>query len=131
MAKRMLEPRRDATRVLCPAIDLRKNAVVLVEAGDVIPADGEVIEVGAIPGVVPVDPTGVGDSFRAGFLAGLAAGLNYERSAQVGCTIASLVVETTGTQEYELIPQAFLERLGSAYGADAASEVDAALRLSR
>ena len=97
----------------------------------IYPADGEVIEVGAIPGVVPVDPTGVGDSFRAGFLAGLAAGLNYERSAQVGCTIASLVVETTGTQEYELIPQAFLERLGSAYGADAASEVDAALRLSR
>jgi adenosine kinase len=92
--------------------------------------DGEVVEVGAIPGVTAVDPTGVGDSFRAGFLAGIAAGLGVERCAQVGCTIASLVVETTGTQEYELDPVSFIERLGSAYGQDAAAEVDAALALS-
>jgi adenosine kinase len=72
----------------------------------------------------------VGDSFRAGFLAGLAAGLGYERSAQVGCTIASLVVETTGTQEYSLTRESFLARLAGAYGEDAASEVGAALRLS-
>jgi adenosine kinase len=93
-------------------------------------ADGTVIEVGAIPGITAVDPTGVGDSFRAGFLAGLAAGLGYERSAQVGCTIASLVVETTGTQEYSLTRESFLARLAGAYGEDAASEVGAALRLS-
>jgi adenosine kinase len=94
-------------------------------------SDGSVIEVGAIPGVTAVDPTGVGDSFRAGFLAGLAAGLGYERSAQVGCTIASLVVETTGTQEYLLSADGFLARLGDAYGDVAAQEVDAALSLSR
>lgn len=93
--------------------------------------DGEVIEVGAIPNVTAVDPTGVGDSFRAGFLAGLAGGLGFERSAQVGCTIASLVVETTGTQEYEFSSESFLARLGSAYGEAAVEEVDAALRLSR
>jgi adenosine kinase len=90
-----------------------------------------VVEVGAIPGVTAVDPTGVGDSFRAGFLAGLAAGLNYERSAQIGCTIASLVVETTGTQEYTVVRESFLARLGGAYGADAANEVGAALQFSR
>jgi adenosine kinase len=94
-------------------------------------SDGSVIEVGAIPGVTAVDPTGVGDSFRAGFLAGLAAGLGYERSAQVGCTIASLVVETTGTQEYLLSADGFLARLGDAYGDVAAQEVGAALSLSR
>jgi K+-transporting ATPase ATPase B chain len=44
LAKRLLEPQRDAMHVPGPASDLRKGDVVLVEAGDTIPADGEVIE---------------------------------------------------------------------------------------
>jgi len=91
--------------------------------------DGAIVEVSAIQGVTAVDPTGVGDSFRAGYLAGLAAELSVERCAQVGCTIASLVVETTGTQEYELDRDAFLARLGGSYGEAAAAEVGAALKL--
>ncbi len=93
----------------------------------IYPADGPAIEVSAIPSVEAVDPTGVGDSFRAGFLAGVAAGLDLERSAQIGCTIAASVVETTGTQEYVLEREAFLDRLGSAYGDAARAEVAAAL----
>lgn len=96
----------------------------------VYPAEGEPVNVKAIPGVNAVDPTGVGDSFRAGFLAGIAADLDFERSAQIGCTIASLVVETTGTQEYEIDRESFLARLGDAYGDAAASDVDSALSLS-
>lgn len=96
----------------------------------VFPASGERIDVAAIEGVVAVDPTGVGDSFRAGFLAGVAAGLDFERSAQIGCTIAASVVETKGTQEYELGRDRFLKRIGSAYGDEALTAVDAALRLA-
>jgi adenosine kinase len=96
----------------------------------VFPADGDTLEVGAIEGVVAVDPTGVGDSFRAGFLAGIAAGLDFERSAQIGCTIAASVVETKGTQEYALEREPFLKRLGVAYGEAARDEVDAALKLA-
>jgi adenosine kinase len=95
----------------------------------VYPTDGPAVEVKAIEGVVAVDPTGVGDSFRAGFLAGVAADLDLERSAQIGCTIAASVVETKGTQEYELTRDGFLKRLGAAYGDTAASDVDAALKL--
>ena len=95
----------------------------------IYPADGDAVEVKAIEGVVAVDPTGVGDSFRAGFLAGIAAGLDLERSAQIGCTIAASVVETKGTQEYELTRDGFLKRLGAAYGDTAAADVDAALKL--
>jgi K+-transporting ATPase ATPase B chain len=43
-AKKLVEPRRNATRMLVRATQLERGEVVLVEAGDVIPLDGEVIE---------------------------------------------------------------------------------------
>ena len=69
------------------------------------------------------DPTGVGDAFRAGFFAGLSWGLGLERAAQVGSLMATLVLETIGTQEYELRPDLFVKRLADSYGDAAADEV--------
>jgi len=43
-AKRLARPARNAEYTTIPGTALRKGDVVLVEAGDVIPADGEVIE---------------------------------------------------------------------------------------
>lgn len=74
------------------------------------------------------DPTGVGDAFRAGFLAGLAWGVSYERCAQVGSLLATYVIETVGTQEYDLARSRFLERIGETYGTQAATEVAEHLR---
>lgn len=74
-----------------------------------------------------VDPTGVGDAFRAGFLAGLSWGVSLERCAQIGSVLAAHVIETVGTQEYTMNYGRFLERLGDAYGAQAAAEVKAYL----
>lgn len=81
------------------------------------------IEVPIATDVQRVDPTGVGDAFRAGFLAGLAWELGPERSAQVGSTLASYVLETVGTQEYTFDNPHFLDRFTRAYGAQAAAEV--------
>ncbi|MFJ6213856.1 carbohydrate kinase family protein [Streptomyces sp. NPDC092296] len=81
------------------------------------------IEVGCPEEEAKVDPTGVGDAFRAGFVAGLSWELGLERSAQVGCMLATLVIETLGTQEYELRRGHFLERFAKAYGDTAADEV--------
>lgn len=89
----------------------------------VFPGAGEQIDVKAIEGVQPVDPTGVGDSFRGGFLAAISSGLSFERAAQLGCTIAASVVETTGTQEYTLRRDDFLARISQNYGAAAATEL--------
>ncbi|HEY8986532.1 MAG TPA: PfkB family carbohydrate kinase, partial [Streptomyces sp.] len=82
-----------------------------------------VIEVGCPEEEAKVEPTGVGDAFRAGFLSGLAWGVSLERAAQVGCMLATLVIETVGTQEYTLRRGHFLERFAKAYGDDAAGEV--------
>jgi adenosine kinase len=69
------------------------------------------------------DPTGVGDGFRAGFFAARSWGLGLERSAQVGCLLAALVLETVGTQEYEVRGDVFAKRLEDSYGFEAADEV--------
>jgi adenosine kinase len=73
------------------------------------------IAVPAAPVEAVADPTGVGDAFRAGFLAGLGWGLNLAPAARVGAVVASMVLETVGTQEYEVDPPAFARRLLDAY----------------
>jgi adenosine kinase len=77
------------------------------------------------------DPTGVGDAFRGGFLAGLAWDLSLQRCAEVGSLLAAHVIETVGTQEYALSQARFLERLGDAYGPDALADVGPHLRCPR
>lgn len=77
------------------------------------------------------DPTGVGDAFRAGFLAAVAGGLGEERCAQLGCMLATLALETVGTQEYAFDTATFRERFSEAYGADAAADVESVLLAGR
>src|SRR5688572_6241425 len=71
-------------------ITLGKDGVKIVAQGQ------EPIMVSALNNVNAVEPTGVGDAFRAGFLAATEWGLSHERAAQVGCTLAAYVVETVG-----------------------------------
>jgi adenosine kinase len=92
--------------------------------GVVIERQGhEPIRVPAAPAKELLDPTGVGDAFRAGFLTATAWGLSLQRRAEVGCLLATLVIETVGTQEYDLGRGRFLERFSETYGPDAADEI--------
>jgi adenosine kinase len=91
----------------------------------------ESIFVPAVPEIEKVEPTGVGDAFRAGFLAALAWGLSLERAAQLGCLLAVYVVEKVGTQEYTLHQSAFVERFADTYGDDAAKEIAAHVKTHR
>jgi len=86
-------------------------------------AAGEFVQVGVPQEKSKTDPTGVGDSFRSGFIAGLAWGLSHERCAQLGSLIATYVIETMGTQEYRFTSAEFLARFQAAYGAGAAAEI--------
>jgi adenosine kinase len=70
-----------------------------------------------------VDPTGMGDAFRAGFLAAHSWGLSLERSAQVGNATAVHCLEADGPQEYTMTGASLLERVEKSYGAAAAAEV--------
>ncbi len=70
--------------------------------------------------VSKADPTGVGDAFRAGFVTGVSRGLPLRESAELGSMLATYVIETVGTQEYQLGTADFLGRLAEAYGAESA-----------
>ncbi len=90
---------------------------------EIVAADGSRLTVAALPEKSKVDPTGVGDAFRAGFLAGRERDLAMDRSAQLGSLMATLTLETVGTQEYQLDPDVARVRLADAYGEDAAAEI--------
>jgi adenosine kinase len=83
------------------------------------------ILVGPITGVAPVEPTGAGDAFRAGFLAATAWGLSLERAAQLGNLMAVQALEAVGPQDYELEPGPLAKRFGAVYGPEAAEELSA------
>jgi K+-transporting ATPase ATPase B chain len=53
-AKRLISSRRDSQYDVVPSTELQKNDLFLVEAGDIIPADGEVIE-----GIASVDESAI------------------------------------------------------------------------
>jgi adenosine kinase len=91
--------------------------------------DMEPVHVPVAQEIQAYDPTGVGDGFRAGFFAGLSWGLSLERSAQIGSLLATLVLETVGTQEYTVRGDVFIKRLAESYGDEAAEEVRPQLSL--
>jgi len=114
-----------AERVQTRVITKGKDGAVITTAGE------RPIEVKVANEVRKADPTGVGDAFRAGFLTGMACELSHERSAQIGSMLATYVVETIGTQEYELGRRRFLARFAEGYGDEACAEIEAHISCPR
>lgn len=94
---------------------------------DIVERDGTTTHVDVVPVNEQIDPTGVGDGFRAGFLTGLSRGLRYERAAQLGAMVATLVLESESTQGWSWDVDGAVQRLTAAYGEDAASEIKSIL----
>ena len=94
---------------------------------DIVAKGGQHTHIGVVPETSKVDPTGVGDGFRAGFLTAHMAGASIERAAQLGSLVAVLILETTGTQEWTLNRDDAIKRLTAAYGAEASDEIGALL----
>ncbi|MEW2400456.1 carbohydrate kinase family protein [Streptomyces sp. NPDC046862] len=91
-------------------------------------ADGEVTAVPAVETAGVVDPTGVGDAFRAGFLAGMAWGVSRTCAAQLGCVVAATVLDYVGTQEYRLYRDSLVARIRGTYGAGCVAHLVTHLR---
>lgn len=103
---------------------VKVRVITLGSRGALVEEHGkDSIEVGVPKEIAKLDPTGVGDCFRAGFVSGLAWGLGHERCAQIGSMLATFCIETKGTQEYRFTKDEFIARFTEAYGVQAANEV--------
>jgi adenosine kinase len=72
-----------------------------------------------VPAVMPrriVDPTGVGDAFRGGFLRGVALRLPYQTCAQIGSVAAAYALEHLGGQSHAYTWHEFRERYEEHFG---------------
>ncbi len=79
-------------------LDLDKSLVVktMGAAGSIARIDGEVVEIPCVPSAGPVDATGCGDTFRAGFYSGLYHGYSVKESLILASAVSSFTIERTG-----------------------------------
>lgn len=64
------------------------------------------------------DPTGAGDAFRSGFLAGYLRGFDLQTCGQMGSVAAVYTVEKYGTQTHEYTISEFAKRYKDNYGSN-------------
>lgn len=62
------------------------------------------------------DPTGAGDSMRAGLLKGLTMGFDLETSLKLGSICSAFCIEKYGTQEHQYTLESFKARFEENYG---------------
>lgn len=86
-------------------------------------ADGSTIltreqryNVPAVPTARPIDPTGVGDAYRAGLIRGLALGLPWDTIGRVAALAATYVLENHGPQNHRYTREEFTQRYRTQFG---------------
>ena len=89
--------------------------VTLGPQGAAIYADGRRIEVPAVPAREILDPTGVGDAFRGGFMRGRGLGFDWETCGKMGSLAAVYCLEARGPQEHSYTRTEFVARYREHY----------------
>lgn len=80
------------------------------EKGSTIHVGDQTIDVPIVPPAWIVDPTGVGDAYRAGLVKGLALGVPWIVAGQMGAVAAAYVLEQKGTQNHHYTRTEFVAR---------------------
>jgi adenosine kinase len=72
--------------------------------------DGQEVFIPTVPEDIIVDPTGVGDAFRGGFLAGYARGFDWKLCGEIGSLAAVYCLEVRGPQSFSYSKEEFIGR---------------------
>ena len=94
----------------------RSLVITRGEHGCTIFENGGRTDVPAVPPTRIVDPTGVGDAFRGGFMKGLAKGADHVVSAKMGAVAAAYALEHLGGQSHAYSWQEFRQRFEGNFG---------------
>lgn len=62
-----------------------------------------------------LDPTGVGDAYRAGLIRGMSLGLSWEMCGRIGALAATFALEQVGPQSHTYTPAEFVQRFRSRF----------------
>ena len=73
-------------------------------------SDGDSVHIPTVPEDEVVDPTGVGDAFRGGFLAGYSHGFDWKLCGEIGSLSAVYCLEQRGTQNHSYTKEEFVKR---------------------
>lgn len=98
---------------------LLKNKSIITTLGDkgsVIESKGLVYKIKPAKPKKAVDPTGAGDAYRAGFLAGMEKDFDIKTCGQMGSVASSYAVEEYGTQEHRFTLDDFKNRYRQMFG---------------
>jgi adenosine kinase len=76
------------------------------------------VDIPSAPAVREADPTGAGDAYRAGLVAGLLRGMNLAAAGRVASLAATYAVEHVGTIEHRYSREQFNARCLECYGLD-------------
>jgi len=83
--------------------------------GATVYAEDEELFIPIVPEMQIVDPTGVGDAFRGGFLAGFAHGWDWLLCGQIGSLAAVYCLEQKGPQSHTYSKSEFVKRFREHY----------------
>jgi adenosine kinase len=103
------------------------TVVTLGEQGSVIYVDGEELEIPVVTPEEITDPTGVGDAFRGGFLAGYARAWDLKTCGQMGSVAAAFCLEQEGPQGHSFTPAEFVSRFRDHF--DDQGKLDALIKI--
>jgi adenosine kinase len=84
--------------------------ITLGERGSRLRIANEEQHIPIVPPLRIIDPTGVGDAFRAGLLRGYSLGIPWAVAGRMGSLAATFVLEQLGTQSHHFTPAEFVAR---------------------
>ncbi len=90
----------------------------LGEKGSLIQTKNQKYEIGVAKPEKVIDPTGAGDAYRAGFLAGYMKKLGLKTCGQMGAVASCFAIEKYGTTSHTFSIQDFCKRYEENFGED-------------
>ncbi len=111
--------------LLCNKLQVTSNKLLeqvkilittLGEKGSIVQTGSETIQINAGKPKEVVDPTGAGDAYRAGFLAGFTKGFDLKVCGQMGGVASCFAIEKYGTTSHTFTIREFCERYKENFG---------------